>query len=52
MAENIDNIEIRKVKNGYLVSIHSENDSEDYVFDNIRKTLRFLKDQLDPKSPD
>ncbi len=45
----IDTVEIRKAKNGFVVMINSEDSSEEYVFDNMRKVFRFLKERLDPK---
>jgi len=45
-----DNIEIRKVKNGVIVTIRSDEESdEEYVYDTDRKALKFIKDLLDTK---
>ena len=41
-----ESIEIRKVQNGIIVSIKSEEeDDKDYVFPNVPKTLKFVKVQ-------
>jgi hypothetical protein len=44
-------IDIRKVANGYVVSVTMENeDTREYVFDTTRKVMRFLKQYMDIKS--
>jgi len=47
----IENVEVRKCENGYVVTVHTEDAETEYVFDNIRKVLKFLKENLDPKGP-
>jgi len=43
-------IDIRKVANGYVVSVTMENeDTREYVFDTTRKVMRFLKQYMDVK---
>jgi hypothetical protein len=44
-----ESIEIRKVKNGVIVTLRSDDDDEEYVYDTDRKALRFIKDMLDSK---
>jgi hypothetical protein len=46
-----ESIEIRKVCNGVIVTLRSD-DSEDaeYVYDNDRKAIKFVKDLLDTKN--
>ena len=44
-----ESIEIRKVKNGVIVTLRSDDDEEEYVYDTDRKALRFIKDMLDSK---
>jgi hypothetical protein len=47
-----ESIEIRKVQNGIIVSIKSEEeDDKDYVFPNVPKTLKFVKEYLETKQP-
>jgi hypothetical protein len=41
-------IEIRKVKNGFVVMCRDETDTDtEYVFDTLRKVMKFLKDTLE-----
>lgn len=44
-----ESIEIRKVENGIIVSIKTEDEDKDYVFSNVPKTLKFVKEYLDAK---
>jgi hypothetical protein len=44
-----ESIEIRKVKNGFLLTINTEDGSEEYVFDSNRKALKFIKDYIEVK---
>lgn len=45
-----ESIEIRKVKNGVIVTIRSDDEDSEYVYDTDRKALKFVKDMLDNKS--
>lgn len=45
-----ETIEVRKVKNGFILVITDEDDSREYVFDTSRKALRMIKDLLEMKS--
>jgi hypothetical protein len=48
-----ESIEIRKVKNGVIVTLRSDDDEdEEYVYDTDRKALKFIKDMLDSKQKD
>lgn len=42
-----ESIEIRKVKNGVIVVLRTEDDDEEYVYDTDRKALKFVKDRLE-----
>jgi len=42
-------IELRKVKNGVIVSLRTTDEDSEYVFDTNRKALRFVKDLLEGK---
>lgn len=42
-------IELRKVKNGVIVLIRTEDKDEEYIFDTNRKALKFVKDLLESK---
>jgi hypothetical protein len=46
-----ESIEIRKVKNGVIVTLRSDEDEDqEYVYDTDRKAIKFVKDLLDVKS--
>lgn len=42
-----ESIEIRKVKNGVIVTLRTADDDEEYVYDTDRKALKFVKDRLE-----
>lgn len=42
----LDSIEIRRVKNGFVVAVHTEDGDEEFVFDTERKTFKFLKERF------
>jgi len=44
-----ESIEVRKVKNGVIVALRTENEDCEYVFDTNRKALKFVKDLLEGK---
>ena len=46
-----ESLEVRKVKNGFVLVINNEDDVVEYIFDSYRKLAKFLKDTLDPKAP-
>jgi hypothetical protein len=48
--ETFENIEIRRVTNGFVVAVNTEADSKEYVYDTSRKALRAVRMLLDPKS--
>lgn len=43
----MESIEIRKVKNGFVVIVNSVDDTEEYVFDTYRRVLKFIKECFD-----
>jgi hypothetical protein len=46
-----ESIEIRKVKNGVIVTLRSDEDEDqEYVYDTDRKAIKFVKDLLDVKT--
>jgi hypothetical protein len=48
-----ESIEIRKVKNGVIVTLKSDEiDDQEYVYDTDRKAIKFVKDLLELKSKD
>lgn len=47
---NYQTIEIRKVNNGVIVTLRSEEDEDqEYVYDTDRKAIKFVKDLLELK---
>lgn len=44
-----ESIEIRKAANGFILVVHSEDDTKEYVYDTERKLMRALKSQLGQK---
>jgi hypothetical protein len=44
-----ESIEIRKAENGIIVTIKTEDEDKDFVFGNIPKTLKFVKEYLASK---
>lgn len=47
-----DSIEIRKVNNGVIVTIRSEDEDQEYVYDRDSKAIKFVKDLLETKQKD
>lgn len=45
-----ESIEIRKAANGFILVIHTEAETKEYVYDTSRKTLKVLKDYLETKA--
>ena len=46
-----ESIEIRKVKNGVIVTLRNDEDEDqEYVYDTDRKAIKFVKDHLEVKS--
>lgn len=46
-----ESIEIRKVMNGVIVILRTTDDEDqEYVYDNDRKALKFVKDLLESKT--
>lgn len=44
---DFESIELRTVKNGVIVSLRSDEEDSEYVFDNNRKAIKFVKDLLE-----
>lgn len=40
-------IEIRKVCNGVIVTLRSDDQDQEYVYDSDRKAIKFVKDLLE-----
>lgn len=37
-------LEVRPVTNGFLVTVNNNEEVSEFVFDSLRKTVRFIKD--------
>jgi hypothetical protein len=44
-----ESIEIRKVKNGVVVTLRTDDEDAEYVYDTDRKAIKFIKDMLEAK---
>ena len=42
-----ERMEIRKVGNGFVLTVDSEEGEKDYVFDTQRKLFKFIKDLME-----
>ena len=49
MSLEFDSLEVRKTKNGFIVTVNTEDGNEEYVFNTARKSIQFLKDYIDAK---
>jgi hypothetical protein len=45
-----ESIEIRKVTNGFIVILNTEEEANEYVFDTSRKAIRFIKEYVEAKA--
>lgn len=48
---DFESIELRKVKNGVIVTLRTDEEDGEFVFDTSRKALKFIKDTLEGKIP-
>ena len=46
-----ESIEIRKVENGFVLTITTEDDTKEYVYDTSRKAVRIIKEYLESSKP-
>jgi len=44
-----ETIEIRRAANGFILIIHTEDDTKEYVYDTERKLMRVIKNYLGQK---
>jgi hypothetical protein len=49
MSKDFDSIEIRKAKNGFIVVLTTEEDTEELVFDSARKAIKMVREYVDQK---
>ncbi len=47
-----ESIEIRKVANGFILTVSTEEETREYVYDTARKAMRALKQYLDARGED
>jgi hypothetical protein len=47
-----ESIEIRKVTNGYIVILNTEDETQEYVFDTSRKAIKFIREYVETKVAD
>ena len=45
-----ESIEIRKAKNGVIVTVNTEDGTNEYVFQTPRRALKYVKDLIEGKS--
>jgi hypothetical protein len=45
-----ESIEIRKVANGFILVVHTEDNDKEYVYDTSRKLMRVVKQYIDADS--
>lgn len=44
-----ESLEIRKAANGFILVVHTEDETKEYVYDTERKLLRVIKSHLGAK---
>ena len=44
-----ESIEIRKVANGFIVILNTEDDATEFVFDTSRKAVKFIREYVEGK---
>ena len=44
---NFDSIEVTRVANGYVIQVNGEDDTQEFVYDTSRKTLKFVRSFLE-----
>lgn len=44
-----ESLEIRRAANGFILIVHTEDDTKEFVYDTERKLMRQLKSQLGEK---
>lgn len=44
-----ESLEIRKAANGFILVVHTEDDTKEYVYDTERKLMRSVKSYLGEK---
>ena len=44
-----ESIEFKKVKNGFIITVHTDESDDEYIFDTLRKSMKFIKDIVENK---
>jgi hypothetical protein len=47
---DFQSIELRKVKNGVIVCLRTDDEDSEYIFDTNRKALKFIRELLEGKA--
>ena len=42
-----ESIEIRKAANGFIIVVHTDDDTKEYVYDTSRKLMRVIKQYIE-----
>ena len=45
-----ESIEIRQAANGFILIVHTEDETKEYVYDTARKLMSAVKQYISPKS--
>jgi hypothetical protein len=45
-----ESIEIRKVKNGFIVIVNTDESADEYIFETHRRVTKFVKEFIETKS--
>ena len=45
-----ESIEIRRVANGFVIAVETEDGNTEYVFDTSRKAMKFIKEYVEAKT--
>lgn len=45
-----ESIEIRRVTNGFIVILNTEDEAQEYVFDTSRKAVKFIREYVEAKN--
>lgn len=47
---NFESIDIRRVANGFVVQVETDEDTKEYVYDSSRKVIKFVKEFVESKN--
>lgn len=49
---NFESIDIRRVANGFVVQVETDEDTKEYVYDSSRKVVKFIREFVEAKTAD